>query len=151
MIWPQHNWIMAVSLLKLALKLFVKNPVFSLISLFFSWTSLLPPLYLICKYFKILFYQILLTLLELLTFFVFMCSWVFGLSFTILVFFRFPWVIMFRFIRMVHVEHHPIYWLRWASVSQIFSCCCTILTVNWASVVVHPIIGLPSHCLVQWR
>ena len=64
-----------------------------------------------CKYFKILFffYQILLTLVEMLTFFVFMCNLVFGLSFTILVFSRFPWVIMFRFIRMVRVEHHPIY------------------------------------------
>ena len=98
---------MAVSLKKLALKLFVKNPVFSLICLF----SLEQAFFLICKYFKILFffYQILLTLVEMLTFFVFMCSLVFGLSFTILVFLRFPWVIMFRFIRMVHVEHHPIY------------------------------------------
>ena len=148
MIWPQHNWIMAVSLLKLALKVFVKNPVFSLICLF----SLEQAFFFVCKYLKIpFFYQILLTLVEMLTFFIFMCSLVFGLSFTILVFFRFPWVIMFRFIRMVLVEYHPIYWLRWASVSQIFSCCCTILTVNWVSVVAYPIIGLPSPCLVQCR
>ena len=144
MIWPQHNWIMAVSLLKLALKVFVKNPVFSLICLF----SLEQAFFLICNIF---FYQILLTLVEMLTFFVFMCTLVFGSSFTILVFLRFPWVIMFRFIRIVHVEHHPICWLRWASVSQIFSCCCTILTVNRVSVVAYPIIGLPSHCLVQCR
>ena len=99
---------MAVSLLKLALKVFVKNPVFSLICL----SSLEQAFFFICKYLKIpffFFYQILLTLVEMLTFFVFMCNLVFGLSFTILVFLRFPWVIMFRFIRMVHVEHHPIY------------------------------------------
>ena len=100
---------MAVSLLKLALKLFVKNPVISLISLFSLEQAFFLHFILYVNILRSFFTKILLTHLELLTFFVFMCSFVFGLSFTILVFLRFPWVIMFRFIRMVHVEHHPIY------------------------------------------